>query len=206
VTDNQKTLFSRDRDTAPFIEIAIRLAALALLLYWSLILVRPFVSIAIWSVVLTVALYPCSNGQRFDLADAVDWQRSSSPIELAGCHWTRDVARIGAGRQSANDFRATRPLDPDDTATITNGEKLPLIGDSILQFWDLASTNLRAALGKIIPQLKPLGSSLLRVGADTGLGLIKFLVSIIVAGFLFSPAPMLVDAVKQFHGGSTQRG
>jgi hypothetical protein len=67
----------------------------------------------------------------------------------------------------------------------------PLIGDPIYQFWDLASTNFKAAMAKILPQLKPLGSSLLRIGADTGIGTIKFLVSIIVAGFLFSPAPSL---------------
>jgi len=74
----------------------------------------------------------------------------------------------------------------------------PLIGEPIYQFWDLASTNLSAALAQILPQLKPLGSSLLRIGADTGLGIIMFLVSIIVAGFLFSPAPTIVEAVKKF--------
>ena len=31
---------------------------LALLVYWSFILVRPFVPILVWSVVLAVALYP----------------------------------------------------------------------------------------------------------------------------------------------------
>ncbi|HEX3342031.1 MAG TPA: AI-2E family transporter, partial [Pseudolabrys sp.] len=74
----------------------------------------------------------------------------------------------------------------------------PLIGEPIYQFWELASTNFSAALAKIIPQLKPLGSGLLRIGADTGLGIIKFLVSIIVAGFLFSPAPAIADTVKRF--------
>ena len=73
----------------------------------------------------------------------------------------------------------------------------PLIGDAIYQFWDLASTNFQAAFAKIIPQLKPLGSSLLRAGADTGISVVKFLVSIIIAGFLFVPAPSLVDAVKK---------
>src|SRR5262249_60487138 len=47
-----------DQTTSSFIEVAIRLGALALLLYWSLILISPFISIAIWSAVLTVALYP----------------------------------------------------------------------------------------------------------------------------------------------------
>ena len=49
---------ARDRLTATWIELAIRLAVLGLLLYWAFILVRPFITIAIWSVVLTVALYP----------------------------------------------------------------------------------------------------------------------------------------------------
>jgi predicted PurR-regulated permease PerM len=39
-------------------ELIIRTGLLALLLYWSFLLVRPFISIMIWSVVLTVALYP----------------------------------------------------------------------------------------------------------------------------------------------------
>ncbi|MGC1825858.1 MAG: AI-2E family transporter, partial [Pseudolabrys sp.] len=55
---DQKNPSSRDQLTGPFIETAIRLGVLGLLLYWSLVLVSPFISIAIWSVVLTVALYP----------------------------------------------------------------------------------------------------------------------------------------------------
>src|SRR5262249_20633015 len=49
---------SRDRFTSAWIELIIRLGVLALLLYWSFNLVRPFITIAIWSVVLAVALYP----------------------------------------------------------------------------------------------------------------------------------------------------
>ena len=44
--------------TSTWIEVTIRLAVLALLVYWSLTLIRPFFTIAIWSMVLTVALYP----------------------------------------------------------------------------------------------------------------------------------------------------
>jgi len=44
----------------------------------------------------------------------------------------------------------------------------PLIGDSLSQFWTLASTNLEAALGQIGPQLKAIGSWLLAVAAGAG--------------------------------------
>ncbi len=83
----------------------------------------------------------------------------------------------------------------------------PLVGDPIYQFWDLASSNLRAALAMIVPQLKPLGSALLHTAADTGTTTIKFFVAIIVAGFLFSPAPSLLDAVRRFsHRVASARG
>ena len=44
-----------------FIQLAIRLGLLSLLIYWSFVLVRPFVPILAWSVVLAVALYPVFN-------------------------------------------------------------------------------------------------------------------------------------------------
>src|SRR5262245_65642965 len=54
---DRKVLSGPDQTTS-FIEVAIRLGALALLLYWSLLLISPFISIVIWSAVLSVALYP----------------------------------------------------------------------------------------------------------------------------------------------------
>ena len=36
----------------------IRIACLGLLGYWSLILIKPFLAIIVWSIIITVALYP----------------------------------------------------------------------------------------------------------------------------------------------------
>jgi predicted PurR-regulated permease PerM len=41
------------------------------------------------------------------------------------------------------------------------------------------------------------GSFLLQIAAGAGVGTVKFLVAVVVAGFLFSPAPLLVDELKQ---------
>jgi predicted PurR-regulated permease PerM len=40
------------------IQLAIRLGLLAFLIYWTFVLIRPFVPILAWSIVLAVALYP----------------------------------------------------------------------------------------------------------------------------------------------------
>src|SRR5881394_652748 len=40
------------------IVLAIRIVCLGLLGYWSLILIRPFLTIIVWSIIIAVALYP----------------------------------------------------------------------------------------------------------------------------------------------------
>jgi predicted PurR-regulated permease PerM len=199
VTQNLNNLSSRDQLTASFIEVAIRLGVLALLLYLSLLLVIPFISTVIWSVVLTVALYPVFESISFRLGGRRRLAAAlvtiiSLLIVIGPATWLAlglvDSLRMISERL---DF-STLAIPPPSKSV----KDWPLIGAPVFQFWDLASTNFQAALAKTIPHLKPLGSSVLRIGADTGLGIIKFFASIIVAGFLFSPAPMLADYIKKF--------
>jgi predicted PurR-regulated permease PerM len=196
---DRKVQSGSDQTTSSFIEVAIRLGALALLLYWSLLLVSPFISIVIWSAVLSVALYPAFEwislrlGGRRRLAAALVTILSLLVI-VGPASWLA-LGLVDSVRLIAERLDLANLTIPTPSSSV---KEWPLIGEPIYQFWDLASTNLSAALAQILPQLKPLGSSLLRIGADTGLGIIMFLVSIIVAGFLFSPGPAIVEAVKKF--------
>jgi predicted PurR-regulated permease PerM len=190
---------SRDQFTATWIELTIRLGVLGLLLYLSFLLVRPFVSIAIWSVVLTVALYPVYDwmvgllGGRRRLA-AVLLTLLSLLIVIGPATWLAlgliDSLRILSERL---DPSVLTPPPPPETV-----KSWPLIGDRIYELWDLASSNLQAALARIAPHLRPIGGSLLSIAADAGTGAIKFFIAIIIAGFLYSPAPALVDALRKF--------
>jgi len=190
---------SRDQFTATWVELAIRLGVLGLLLYLSFLLVRPFISIAIWSVVLTVALYPAYDwivgllGGRRRLAAAL-LTLLSLLIVIGPAMWLAlgliDSLRILSERLDLSALALPPPRE--------SVRSWPLIGDQIYQFWDLASNNLQAALTKIAPYLKPIGSSLLQVAAGAGTGVIKFFIAIVVAGFLYSPAPSLADAIRKF--------
>jgi predicted PurR-regulated permease PerM len=190
---------SRDQFTATWVELTIRLGVLGLFLYFSFLLVRPFISIAIWSVVLTVALYPVYDwmvellGGRRRLAAAL-LTLLSLLIVIGPATWLAlgliDSIRILSERLDLSGLVLPPPRE-----TV---KSWPLIGDQIYEFWDLASDNLQAALAKIAPHLKPIGSSLLTIAADAGTGAIKFFIAIIIAGFLYSPAPSLVDALRKF--------
>ena len=189
----------RDELVATWVDIAIRLGVLALLLYWSYLLVRPFITIMIWAIVLTVALYPVYDvivfrlGGRRRLAAAL-LTLITLVIVIGPATWL--VLSLIDGLRTLSDKLdiSALALPPPPIAV----KSLPIVGDALYQYWHLASTNLQAALAKIAPQLKPVGSFLLQIGASAGVGTIKFLVAVVAAGFLFSPAPFLVDELKLF--------
>jgi predicted PurR-regulated permease PerM len=190
---------ARERLMSAVIDLSIRLAILGLLLYWSFVLIRPFIDIAIWSVVLTVALYPIYDwmvralGGRRWLA-AVLLTIISLVLVIGPATWLA-LGLIDSIRTLADRFELSALALPPPFPSI---KSWPLIGEPIYQIWDLASTNIREALDKITPYLKPFGTTLLQIAADAGTGTVKFFIAIIVSGFLFSPAPDLARSVRAF--------
>jgi len=188
-----------DLRTAPIVELALRLGALALLIYVAVTLVQPFIAVAIWSIVIAVALSPAYErlahllGGRRRLAAAL--MTIAFLLVIIGPATWLALGLIDSLRVISGEFDLAALTPPAPPPAI---KAWPLIGVPIYQFWDLASTNLGGALAKVAPYLKPLGTILLGVAADAGTGMIKFFAAIFVAGFLFAPAPGLVDAVRTF--------
>ena len=176
----------RDRLTATWVELAIRLGVLGLLLFFSFTLIRPFITIAIWSVVLTVALYPVYDWMAGRLGGsrrlaALLLTILNLLIVIGPATWLT-LGLIDSIRNLSEhlDLSAvTLPPPPHAVKT------WPIIGASIYQFWDLASTNFQAALAKITPLLKPVGSILLGFAEDAGTGTIKFFIAIVLLAFCF---------------------
>jgi predicted PurR-regulated permease PerM len=189
---------SSDQTTSRWIELIIRLTVLALLVYLSFTLIQPFLTIGIWSVVLAVALYPLYArivnllGGRRRLA-AVILTVITLLIIIGPVSWLVvgliDSIRTLSEHLDPSSFEFPRPRE--------SVKDWPLIGDQIYQFWELASNNLYAAFAKIAPHLRPLGSSLLSIAANAGTGVLTFFIAILVAGFLYPPAPVLVESIKQ---------
>jgi predicted PurR-regulated permease PerM len=179
------------------IQIAIRLGILALLIYWSFILLEPFIPVLAWSVVLTVALYPpfewlsARLGNRPRVAALI-----MTLVELAVFLGPATWLGIGLvdGLRSISDQLTSGDLTiPSPPAGIRDW---PLIGATLHEFWQTASDNLQAALRQLAPYLKPFAGPILAIAGSAGTGTIKFLVSVVISGFLFSPGPELVASIR----------
>src|ERR1700691_1675271 len=127
------------------IQLAIRLALLTFLLYWSFVLVRPFIPILAWSMVLTVALYPTYSwlsarlGDRPKLAAAI-----ITVINLAVI--IGPVAWIGFGLiDGLQDLAGQLGTGTLAVSSPPDGVKdWPIIGARAYNLWDQAAKNLGA--------------------------------------------------------------
>jgi predicted PurR-regulated permease PerM len=68
----------------------------------------------------------------------------------------------------------------------------------LYRLWTLAATDIKTILLKVLPSLKPLGSILLNISGTVIVGLLEFVGAIIIAGFLYSHGPLLVDGLGAF--------
>jgi predicted PurR-regulated permease PerM len=187
------------RSGEDLIQLAIRLGLLAFLIYWTFVLIRPFVPILAWGIVLAVALYPVFNllskllGGRPRLAAAIltviNLGIVIGPATWLGLSAVEGVKDLAANLDAGN---VVVPSPP-------NGVKdWPVIGPQFFELWNRASNNVRAALREVAPHLKPLAGTVLAFASNAGVGTLKFLLSVALAGFLFPYGSELVAAGRSF--------
>ena len=179
----------------------IRMVCLGLLGYWSLLLLRPFLAIIVWSIIISVALYPI-----FDWLSAKLYGRRALVavsitvftlfVMLGPVTWLA-LSLAETIRTLFAQFGDGSLVIPPPSGKV---KAWPLIGEKIYETWLLASTNLRALIIEVAPHFKPLGTSLLIAAGSVGTNLLKFIVALVISGFLFIPGPSLVHSVKNIFG------
>jgi predicted PurR-regulated permease PerM len=188
----------QNRSGDEIIQLVVRLALLAFLLYWSFVLVRPFIPMLAWSIVLTVALYPLYDwlatnlGGRPKLAAAIITVISLliiiGPVMWLGVGLIEGLQEL-AGQLGAGTLAIPSPPE---------GVKAwPLVGPKVYELWNQASSNIGAALRQIAPHLKPLAGPVLAFAGSAGVGTLKFVLSVVLSGFLFIYGPGLVEGTRR---------
>jgi predicted PurR-regulated permease PerM len=180
------------------VEPVLRIAALGLLIYACVLFLLPFISIIVWSVVLAVALYPVFKwisvrlGGRPRLAAAL--VTLLGLIVVIGPATWLTLGLIESVRAVYDHFDLSKVSLPAPPAGV---KAWPLIGEQLYQFWDRASTNVTSVLTELAPYLKPVGATLLSIAGDAGVGFLKLLGAVVIAGFMFPAGPSLAEAARK---------
>src|SRR6266576_299956 len=153
------------------IQLVIRLGLLAFLIYWTFVLIGPFVPILAWSIVLAVALYPVFAllarllGGRPKLA-AVILTLINLAIVIGPATWL-GLSALDGVREFAGSLGAGSLVVPSPPMGVKNWT---LIGPQLYELWTQASNNIRAALREVAPHLKPLAGATIRAVSQGVIG------------------------------------
>ncbi len=180
---NDETYYTRAVYTA------LRIGFLAVLLYWSVAIIKPFILPTVWGIIIAVAFYPL----HLKLAKALAKREKLSAILLTLfalvllivpslffiSSTANSLQNLAEGLKTGT---LTVPPPPDKV------NAWPLIGKPIYNIWLLFSQNMTTAIAKFSPQVKELAQALIGAASQLGMGLILFIISIILAGVFLTTA------------------
>lgn len=175
--------FQRNAMTA-FIQIA----AVVLVVSWCFVIVKPFIGMVVWAMVIAVALYPLHLSVAAKLGDrakisATLFSLVLLTILLVPAYYFAESSISGIQNLATALNSGQVEVPPPDPSVAD----WPLIGNQVFDVWAGAASNLEATLNSFSSQLQSLGAWLIRFAGSSTLGVLQFVLSIIIAGvFLVS--------------------
>jgi predicted PurR-regulated permease PerM len=169
------------------LEISIHVGLLILLTVACLLILRPFVPLVLWGIIIAIATYPGyrklqsflggRSGVAAIICDILLLAILIVPVVLLTGSFVDGIQSLVARLKDGS------PIIPPPPARIGTW---PIVGIPISNAWQLAYTNLSAALLTFSPEIRAVIPKLLVASAAIGLGLLQWILSIVIAGFLLN--------------------
>ena len=195
---NLQALTSDQAFNRRIIDITIKLAAMAMILFWCFAIISPFILITIWAAILAVALYPLH--EKLTALLKGNKKIASTVIALVGISIIA-IPSINLSSSAIDSAQHVYNGIEDGTLKIPAADESvkewPLVGEKIFTFWQDASQDIQKVAGQYPEQLKSLSSTLLSAVAGIGGGILQFIVSLIIAVVFMAKSVSLHQGVSK---------
>lgn len=169
------------------IDIAIKLAVLALITAWCFQILKPFLFPILWGIILAIALEPVYNWIVRKTKGRIKLAATVITLVLVGLILIPSIAIF---ESAVNGLRELRDLYHSGSLAIPAAnesvQNWPLIGDSTYEIWNQASTNIESLISKYEDQIVQAGRYIFQSLVGTGTTIIQLILSIIIAGILLA--------------------
>jgi len=182
-----KKLNNPDKQGNNYVNIAIdlilKVGSLFLVIFLCLKILKPFISILIWGLIIAIILFPLFQkmngwfGKRNKLSSLIITLVFLSLLILPSIWLVNQLIegiRILAGNFQDGNLKI--PVPPETVS------EWPLIGNWLYEHWLELTENFGESVKGFMPQITTWIEKLLGALANTGLGILQFAVSIIIAG------------------------
>ena len=167
----------------------VQIGAIAVLLYWCFTIVSPFVSVVVWALILSVALYPTHVALTARLGGRE--KLSAAILVLIGLAIIAIPAVILADSTIGALHTVAAELEDGTAQVPPPADKVadwPVIGKKVHEVWSTAAANLEATVNQFRPQIRSAGKNALAIASHTVGSVFLFVFSMIIAGVFFTTA------------------
>jgi len=180
------------------ISASLRIGFVGLLLVFSWLILKPFVMLVMWGIIIAVGIYPIFKkfaallGNREKLASTLITLFALAFLIVPSyllMESTVESVQNFAVQLEEGTFKVPPPAE--DVAD------WPVIGKPVYETWKLASVNLEAAIKAFEPQLKEFASGLISGVVGLGATVLLSLISIIIAGALMVKAKSAEETARK---------
>ena len=175
------------------VDLMVKLGTLVFIIFLTFKILMPFVSILLWAMVIAIILAPLYDwigkpfGKRKKLAALVIGLFGLAFL-LVPSYWLVDSLVVGLKELGESMQDGNVDLPPPSESV----KELPLIGNWLYGIWMDIHQDLNESLRKYLPQLRGFGEKVINSLAGTGLGILQFSLSIIIASVLLTYSDQLV--------------
>lgn len=175
----------KDETVKQVIDVILKVGILALLVFLCYIIMKPFLSIVLWSSFIAITVYPfyihilARVGDRKKLAAIIVTLSLLGILVIPGFVLTESLID---GIRHLNTEIGSKGIDisppPEEI------REWPVIGNWLFSTWELASESLRPIVEKHREALIQAAQKFLGLILNTGIGMLQILLSIILSGFI----------------------
>ena len=167
----------------------LQIGALLLLLWLCFSILRPFLSIVVWALIIAVAVYPLHQSLTARLGGRA--KTSAAIFALIGLaiiivpSWFLAESSVGALKMLAGNLKEGSVNIPPPNPDVANW---PVIGAKTFEIWSGAASNLEGTLNQYEDQLIALGQRVFGFATHTVVAIFQFIFSTIIAAALLNQA------------------
>jgi predicted PurR-regulated permease PerM len=181
--ENKKT--ADEEHVQKTINIAIRIGFIALLFVMSYLILKPFIGLVLWAIIIAVALFPLHK--KFSVVLGNREKLSATLIVLGGITlmliptilFTASAIDSAQGISDQIDAGTLSVPAPDKHVA-----DWPIIGKTIYGIWDLASKSITDVFELFEPQIKEYAPKILSTATGIVSTVLLFIVSLVLSGAL----------------------
>ena len=180
------------------IATALRIGFVGLLIVLSYLILKPFLFVVMWGIIIAVGIYPLFKkfaallGNRKKLASTIITLFALALL-IVPSYYLMESA-IGGMQNLAAELEEGTFKVPPPSESIAGW---PIVGKPVYEVWKLASVNIEAAIKTFEPQIKEFASNILSGILGLGSTVLLSLISIIIAGALLVKADSAEIAARK---------